>query len=342
MQKRARLIYNPTSGHEVMKRSVADILDILEQAGYEASAYQTTPEPASAQKEATRAAKDDFDLVVAAGGDGTINEVVNGIAGLAKRPKMAIIPAGTTNDYARALKIPRDNPVDAAKVILKNQTLKMDIGQANDNYFMNIAGGGLLTELTYEVPSDFKSIFGYLAYIVKGAEMLPQIKPIQMHLEYDEGTYDGQASLFLLGLTNSVGGFEQVAPDAQLDDGNFSLIVVKTANMAELVYLMALVLKGGKHVDDPRIIYTKTSKLVARPADENDKMMINLDGEYGGDAPMTFINLQQHIEMYVNKEAIPDHAITTETPEELAAEDQFVKEVEEISKEDIDGDGKIG
>ena len=105
---------------------------------------------------------------------------------------------------------------------------------------------------------------------------------------------------------------------------------------------MALVLKGGKHVDDPRIIYTKTSKLVARPADENDKMMINLDGEYGGDAPMTFINLQQHIEMYVNKEASPDHAITTETPEELAAEDQFVKEVEEISKEDIDGDGKIG
>jgi len=341
MQKRARLIYNPTSGHEVMKRNVADILAILEQAGYEASAYQTTAEPESAKHEATRAAKDGFALVVAAGGDGTINEVVNGIAGLDRRPMMAVIPAGTTNDYARALKIPRDNPVDAAKVILKNETLKMDIGQANDKYFMNIAGGGSLTELTYEVPSDFKSIFGYLAYIVKGAEMLPQIKPIKMHLEYDEGVYDGEASLFLLGLTNSVGGFEQIAPDAQLDDGNFSLIVVKTANMAELLHLMALVVKGGKHVNDPRVIYTKTSKLVARPI-ESDQMMINLDGEYGGDAPMTFTNLQQHIEMYVNKEAIPDHAITTETPEELQAENQFVKEVEEISKEDIDGDGKIG
>ena len=99
-----------------------------------------------------------------------------------------------------------------------------------------------MTELTYEVPSDFKSIFGYLAYIVKGAEMLPQIKPNQMHLEYDEGTYDGQASLFLLGLTNSVGGFEQVAPDAQLDDGNFSLIVENTAKMAEMDHQMDLVL----------------------------------------------------------------------------------------------------
>lgn len=342
MQKRARLIYNPTSGHEVMKRSVADILDILEQAGYEASAFQTTPEEASAQKEATRAAKADFDLIVAAGGDGTINEVVNGIAGLEKRPMMAVIPAGTTNDYARALKIPRDNPVEAARVILKNQTLKMDIGQANDNYFMNIAGGGLLTELTYEVPSDFKSIFGYLAYVVKGAEMLPQIKPIKMHLEYDEGTYDGEASLFLLGLTSSVGGFEQIAPDAQLNDGNFSLIVVKTANMAELVHLIALVIKGGKHVNDPRVIYAKTSKLVARPGDDDVKMMINLDGEYGGDAPMTFTNLQQHIEMYVNKEDIPDHAITSETPTQQSAEDLFVKEVEAISEEDIDGDGKIG
>ncbi len=83
----------------------------MEESGYEASAYATTPEENSAKNEATRAAKAGFDLIVAAGGDGTINEVVNGIASLEQRPKMAIIPAGTTNDYARALKIPRDNIV---------------------------------------------------------------------------------------------------------------------------------------------------------------------------------------------------------------------------------------
>ncbi|WP_280515554.1 diacylglycerol kinase family protein, partial [Lactobacillus nasalidis] len=102
MTKRARLIYNPVSGHEQMPKNVSDILDILEQAGYEASAFRTTPAPFSAQNEATRAAKDGFSLVVAAGGDGTINEVVSGIAFLPEeeRPRMAIIPAGTTNDYA--------------------------------------------------------------------------------------------------------------------------------------------------------------------------------------------------------------------------------------------------
>ncbi|MGC4386933.1 diacylglycerol kinase family protein, partial [Streptococcus suis] len=120
-QLKARLIYNPTSGQELMKRHVGEVLDILEGFGYESSAFQTTPEKNSARNEAERAAKAGFDLVIAAGGDGTINEVVNGIAPLKHRPKMAIIPTGTTNDFARALKIPRGNPVAAAKVIGKNQ-----------------------------------------------------------------------------------------------------------------------------------------------------------------------------------------------------------------------------
>ena len=133
--KKARIIYNPTSGKELVKKSLPDILDVLEQAGFETSAFATTPEPDSAKKEAKRAAEAGFDLIVAAGGDGTINEVVNGIAPLEKRPQMAIIPGGTTNDYARALKIPRDNIRAAAEVILKNQTVKMDIGKTDKKYF---------------------------------------------------------------------------------------------------------------------------------------------------------------------------------------------------------------
>jgi len=342
--KKARVIYNPTSGKEATKRSLADILQVLEQAGFEASAFATTPEPNSAKNEATRAAKAGFDLIVAAGGDGTINEVVNGIAPLKKRPKMAIIPAGTTNDYARALKIPRDNLKAAAEVILKKQTIKMDIGQARENYFINIAAGGHLTELTYDVPSELKSIFGYLAYLAKGAELLPRVKPIKMHLKYDEGEYKGNASMFFLALTNSVGGFEQIAPDAKLDDGKFSLIIVKTANIFEIVHLVALMLNGGKHINDKRIIYTKTSHLEVDTIGEKNQLMINLDGEYGGDAPMKFVNHHHHIEMYANLDAIPDDAVVGYEEEEAEYEEvsrDFIKEVEKLTDEDIDGDGKI-
>lgn len=327
MQKRCRIIYNPTSGREAMKNNLVDILNILERAGYETSAYATTPEPNSAKNEAERAAKAGFSLIVAAGGDGTINEVVNGIAPLKHRPKLGIIPAGTTNDYARALKIPREDPIGAAKVIAKGQTIKMDIGEAGKNWFVNIAAGGLLTELTYGVPSQVKSLFGYLAYLVKGAELLPQIKPIKMHLEYDGGTYDGKASMFFLALTNSIGGFEQIVPDASLDDGKFTLIVVKTSNLIEILQLITMVLNGGKHVNDPRILYVKTSKLVAKPVDE--KMMINVDGEYGGDAPMTFKNHRQHLEIFANTDEIPDEAITG-TEEETSAREHFVEGVSHL------------
>ncbi len=311
-----------------MKNNLVDILNILERAGYETSAYATTPEPNSAKNEAERAARAGFNLIVAAGGDGTINEVVNGIAPLKHRPKLGIIPAGTTNDYARALKIPREDPIGAAKVIAKGQTVKMDIGQAGDNWFVNIAAGGLLTELTYSVPSQVKSLFGYLAYLVKGAELLPRIKPIRMHLEYDGGTYDGKASMFFLALTNSVGGFEQIVPDASLDDGKFTLIVVKTSNLIEILQLITMVLNGGRHVNDPRILYVKTSKLVAKPVDE--KMMINVDGEYGGDAPMTFRNHRQHLEIFANTDEIPDDAITGAEEEETSAREHFVEGVSHL------------
>ncbi|MCI0129869.1 MULTISPECIES: diacylglycerol kinase [Enterococcaceae] len=335
---RARLIYNPTSGKELLKRNLADILMVIEKAGYEASAFATTPEPFSAKKEAARAANAGFDLIIAAGGDGTINEVINGIAPLEKRPKLAVIPGGTTNDFARALQIPRDNVVKAAEVILKNQTIRSDIGKAGNTYFMNIAAGGYLTELTYEVPSHLKSVFGYLAYLAKGAEMLPRVKTIKMRLKYDDGEFDGKASMFFLGLTNSVGGFEQIVPDAQLDDGKFSLIIVKTANVLEIMHLVALMLNGGKHIDDPRIEYIKTSRLHAEAFDDDYRMMINLDGEYGGDAPMEFINYKQHIEIYANLDEIPESAISIDEEE---ASDRFIEEVEQLTQEDINEDGTI-
>ncbi|KAF9404341.1 hypothetical protein HW555_014379 [Spodoptera exigua] len=226
----------------------------------------------------------------------------------------------------------------------------MDIGKAKETYFINIAAGGHLTELTYEVPSELKSIFGYLAYLAKGAEMLPRVKPIRVRMEYDEGVYEGDASMFFLGLTNSVGGFEQIAPDAKLDDGKFSLIIVKTANVFEILHLAALMLNGGKHVEDNRLIYTKTSRLHAETLEPDSRMMINLDGEYGGDAPMEFVNLHQHIEMFANADAIPSNAIMGSILEDYDGESddeysetskEFVREVERLTEEDIDGDGKI-
>lgn len=291
---KARIIYNPTSGREQVKRQLPDILHILEKGGYETSAYQTTPEALSACKEAKRAALAGFDLIVAAGGDGTVSEVINGVAGLEKRPTIGIIPAGTTNDLARSLRIPRTDFLAAAELIATQKGIPMDIGKANDVYFANICAGGSLSDISYEVPIKLKSTFGYLAYLVKGAEKLPQVKPIQMRIEYEGGVFEGEASIFFVALTNTVGGLSNIDPNMLLGDGKFTLFIIKTANIFEILQILGMVLRNGKHIHHPQVFYTHTSFVRAASIDEQ-RLMINLDGEYGGDESTTFINLQQHI-----------------------------------------------
>lgn len=338
--KKARFIYNPTSGQEIIKRYIADILDKLESYGYEASAFQTTAEEKSAQNEADRATRKKFDLIVVAGGDGTINEVVNGMSGHKKRPRLAIVPVGTTNDFARALKIPRNKPLEAIEIIGKEQFLNIDVGQATTSddvskYFINIAAGGALTELTYSVPSHLKTAFGYLAYLSKGAELLPRMKCAPVRVYHDHGVYEGQMSMFFAALTNSVGGFEKIAPDAQLDDGLFTLILVKTDDFFALMALLAMVVNGsGRHMNDPNVEYIKSSSIEIEPVGDALPYLINLDGEYGGKSPVKFDNLKGHIQMFVNLDEINDanYIGDEETLALEAVAHKFAQETEKLEK----------
>src|SRR5690625_2501507 len=191
--KKARIIYNPKAGRETFKRDLSMVLEKLEIAGYEASAHATTCEGDA--KEATlQAVERRFNLIVAVGGDGTINEVINGIAEQSYRPQVGIIPAGTTNDFARALDIPRDVKA-AVQIIIDAHSMNIDIGRVDEQYFINIAGGGELTELTYEVPSGLKTVLGRLAYFVKGIEMIPFLKPTRTKIEYDGTVIEDRKSV---------------------------------------------------------------------------------------------------------------------------------------------------
>src|SRR5699024_1569226 len=118
----------------------------------------------------------------------------------------------------------------------------------------NIAGGGELTELTYEVPSKLKTVLGQLAYYVKGMEMLPFVKPTHTRIEYDDEVIDEEIMLFLLPNTNSVGGFEKLAPKAKINDGYFDLLILRKTNIPEFIRVATQLLRGA-HLDDPNIIY---------------------------------------------------------------------------------------
>ena len=304
LMKRARVIYNPTAGKEAVRRELPLILEKLEKAGYETSAHATTGE-GDATREARLTVERKHDLVVVAGGDGTINEVIKGIAEEEYRPKLGIIPAGTTNDFARALQIPRDIK-KAMDIIVEGHSMPLDIGKVNDQYFINIAGGGRLTELTYDVPIKLKTVLGQLAYYIKGIEMLPSLKPARARIEYDGEILDDNIMLFLIANSNSVGGFEKLAPDAKLNDGYFDLLILKEVNLAEFIQTVTFALRG-EHLRNDNVIYAQAKKIKVTPA---EKMQLNIDGEYGGLLPGEFINLKQHIDMVVPEKFIEQHKET--------------------------------
>jgi len=293
--KKARLIYNPTAGRELAKKNLAEILDSLEKSGYEASAYATKGK-GDATREARRATERGYDLVVAAGGDGTLYEVINGLSEQSYIPKLGILPMGTSNDFARSIGIPKS--LEGALEVIKNGTTrKIDIGKMNSRYFINIAGGGVLTELTYEAPSKLKTALGQLAYYIKGIEKLPSLRPYSLTFEVDGKNKKEKALIFLVANSNTVGGFENLAPNARMDDGLFDVFILKSCNLMELARVMTLLTKG-EHIKDPKVIHFQTDNLIVRAEED---VLINLDGELGGTAPSHFQMLKQHIEIIVNK-----------------------------------------
>src|SRR5699024_2637120 len=194
------------------------------------------------------------------------------------------------------LAIPRDIKKAVNIILDENNVKPLDIGQVNDHYFVNIAGGGDLTELTYDVPSKMKAAIGQLAYYIKGIEKLPSLKPVSTTIEYDDQVYEGDIMLFLVANTNSVGGFEKLAPGALIDDGYFDLIILKKKNLP-IFHRIESLSKHGQHIKNDSIIYTQYKRIKVTP---KEKMLLNNDGEFGGELPGELIKLTQHIAFYVS------------------------------------------
>lgn len=278
-----------------MKRRLAEVLTRLERGGLETSTHATIGE-GDATLAAAEAVERGFDVIIAAGGDGTLYEVINGMAEKPNRPPLGIIPLGTTNDFARALAIPK-NWESACDLIVRGYTRVIDVGKANNRYFINIAGGGSLTELTYEVPSKLKTMLGQLAYYMKGLEKLPRLRPIEVYIKSDHQDLHEEAMLFLIANSNSVAGFEKLSPDASMDDGLLDVFILKKCNLVELIRVATLALRG-EHLSDPNMIYFRTRHIqVTSP----DYVQLNLDGEFGGTLPGVFSVLPSHLNIFVDE-----------------------------------------
>ncbi|MFD2923252.1 diacylglycerol/lipid kinase family protein [Halobacillus naozhouensis] len=290
---KAMLIVNPSSGKEEAIDYVDQIEELLRKKGYEIKTVQTEKE-LDAMKFCQNACRDEFELVVSLGGDGTLNETINGMVDQRHRPKLGVVPLGTVNDFARALNIPLEAE-EAIQILTSDRTQKVDIGRMNDYYFVNIVAIGAIAEASYEVTSEQKTKFGPLAYIMEGLKTLASTPSYPLHIEHDEQVWEGDAFLFLAALTNSTAGFEQLAPQAEVNDGVMHCYIVKEANAIQLASITTSMLKGELRHQKGVEYFTAQNLKVSSAKD----LVTNVDGEEGGPLPATLLVKSQHIEVII-------------------------------------------
>ncbi len=237
---------------------------------------RVTWESGQASEFAEEAARARFDIVVAAGGDGTVNEVAAGVlrAGDAATTAIGIIPLGTANDFANGCHIPLD-PTEALALITTTAPRRIDVGMINDRPFINVASAGIGAEITAETPAGMKRVLGGAAYSLVGLIKALSMKPHEGKIITPEGTFSGQMMLLGIGNGRLAGGGFHVAPLALLNDGLLDLVVVPDVAFPETGTLVSEMIR--LETEEPqRVIYRQ---LASFEIEANQKIQMNLDGE---------------------------------------------------------------
>ena len=272
-------IYNPTSGKSKLPGELAAVLDVFTKAGYLVTTY-----PTQCKGDAARAARElgsTFDLVVCSGGDGTLSETVSGLMELDQRPPLGYIPAGSTNDCAKSLRLPKDMTKAAALVVSDRAPRPWDVGTLNGKPFVYIAAFGAFTEVSYDTPQELKHAFGHLAYVLAGIVSIPSITPYHLKVEYDGKVIEDDFFYGMVCNTVSVGGMKTLHSDqVVLDDGLFEVVLVKRPlSLMELANGIQALFHQSPTEEGSALLSFRTSK-VTFTCDK--PIPWTLDGEYGG------------------------------------------------------------
>jgi len=275
--KKLLFVVNGHSGKGQIKNKLLDIIDIMIKEGYHVQVH-TTQEREDATKIVREQAKY-YDLVVCSGGDGTLDEAVTGMMQSEVRTPLGYIPAGSTNDFANSLEIPKDM-IQAAKTAVLGVPFSCDVGEFNGDYFIYVAAFGIFTDVSYATSQELKNALGHVAYILEGAKRLYTIKTYHMRVEYDGNEIEGDFLLGMITNSTSVGGFKNMTgKDVKLDDGMFEVTLIhKPKNIIELNTIIASLTNLKDETDLIDSFRAESVKFYSE-----EEIPWTLDGEFGGD-----------------------------------------------------------
>ena len=290
--KKLLFVFNPFSGKAQINNHLLEIIDIMVKAGYEVTVYPT--QCAGDAREKVKGEAEKYDLVVCSGGDGTLDETVEGLLHCGKKVPLGYIPAGSTNDFATSLGIPKDM-VQAASIAVTGIPFACDIGKFNDSYFVYVAAFGMFTEVAYKTSQGWKNLLGHAAYILEGIKSLHEIPSFLMQVEFNNCCIQGEFIYGMITNSTSVGGFKgMTGKDVELDDGIFEVTLIKKPrNPRDLNEIIASLVNL---VDDTEMIYsfkTRNVKFITKK-----EIPWTLDGEFGGNhIEVEIANIQQAVDI---------------------------------------------
>lgn len=278
MNKKVKFIYNPYSGEHSIVKKLDTVITMHQEKNLTIVPYSIVK--GEGVEKALEDIDESYEYILLAGGDGTIDSVVNTLKAKNIDLPIGILPVGTANDFAKFLGLPNDIESCLSK-ILELKPKDVDLGKVNNKYFINVLSTGLFTDISQKTEEHLKNSIGKLAYYIKGIEELHKFRKISVKVTTPEKVYDEPIYLMLVFNGRTAGNFN-LATMAEVDDGLLDVVIFKAFNIPGIVPIFIRILRG-EHLDDPRIEFFKTDRLLI---ETNEDIVSDIDGEKGPDFPL--------------------------------------------------------
>lgn len=297
--KKAILLYNPKAGSRQIINQLDYIIKRMQNMGYQLTLFRSDHKGSITQYIIDYISEENTDLILISGGDGTLNEGINGLLQKNIDIPMAILPLGTANDFAYSAHIP-SSVEGALDLIEKGELRYIDIGKVNDKYFINVCNMGLFSGISHIVDLELKKKFGKLAYYVKGIEELQNYQAMQLKIDINDITIENEYILVLIFNGKAAGGFTKLAKNASIEDGIFDFIGIKKVEIRDIPMLFLKVLQG-EHLSDPNIDYFVSDKVTIECKNSDKVFITDIDGEKGPDFPLNIEVKKDLVRIYLPK-----------------------------------------
>ncbi|MDZ7672447.1 MAG: YegS/Rv2252/BmrU family lipid kinase [Halanaerobiales bacterium] len=281
--KKVKLIYNPYSGTKDFPNYLDLFLEKFQGAGYKVDIYRSMEK--NDLHKGLVGIDNSYEKIIVAGGDGSVNEIVNDMMNQSIDIPLGIIPSGTVNDFASFLNIP-NNYEKCFDMLLTDNINSIDVGEVNEKYFINVCVGGLFSSISHEIDINLKNTFGKLAYYINGLREIPKIKAIPFKIKTSNQTIDEDLFMFFVLNSKRAGGFQNLAKFASINDGMFDFIGVKTNQLYRLPTLLMNLL-DKENFTSKNFIYVQDNYFkIEIDNDKADTYNSNIDGEKGPKFPL--------------------------------------------------------